>query len=64
LVVAIEAAAVVISLRAQSVEGTADLLRAIAASGQVDREQSFLDVGVTVAIGPIPEVAIAQFIKE
>jgi hypothetical protein len=46
--------AVVVSLGAQSVEGTADLLRGIAVSGQVGREQPFLDVAVALLREPFP----------
>ena len=64
LVVAVEAAAVVVRLGAQLVEGAADLRRGVAAPGQVGREQPFLDVAVAVAVGPIAEVAVAQLIAE
>ena len=42
----------------------ADLRRRVAALGQVGREQAFLDVAVAVAVGPVAEVAIAQFVAE
>ena len=64
LIVAVEAAAVVVGLGAQLVDGRADLRRGIAAFGQVIREQPFLDVAVAVAVGPVAEVAVAQFIAE
>ena len=64
LVVAVEAAVVVVRLGAQLVEGHADLRRGVAALGQPGREQPFLDVAVAVAVGPVAEVAIAQFVAE
>ena len=64
LVVAVEAAAVVVRLGAQLVDGHVDLRRGVAAFGQVSREQPFLDVAVAVAVGPVAEVAVAQFVAE
>ena len=64
LVVAVEAAAVVVRLGAQLVEGHADLRRGVAALGQVRGEQPLLDVAVAVAVGPVAEVAIAQLVAE
>ncbi len=64
LVVAVEAAVVVVRLGAQLVDGAADLRRGVAALGQVGREQPFLDVAVAVAVGPVAEVAIAQLVAE
>ena len=60
LVVAVEAAAVVVRLGAQYVERPADLRRAVAALGQVGGEQAFFDVAVAVAVGPVAEVAIVE----
>jgi hypothetical protein len=64
LVVAVEAAAVVVRFGAQFVDGAADLRRGVAISGQIRPQQLFLDVAVVVAVGPISEVAIAQFVAE
>ncbi len=64
LVVAVEAAVVVVRLGAQLVEGRADLRRRVAALGQLGGEQVLLDVAVAVAVGPVAEVAVAQFIAE
>ena len=64
LVVAVERAVVVVRFGAQLVEGHADLRRGVAALRQPGREQPFLDVAVAVAVGPVAEVAIAQFVAE
>jgi hypothetical protein len=63
-VIAIEATAVVIRLSAQFVEDAANLFRGIAVPGQVGSEQPFLNVAVTVAVGPVAEVAVTQLIAE
>ena len=42
----------------------ADLRLEIAALCQPGREQAFLDVAVAVAVGPVAEIAIAQFVAE
>ena len=64
LVVAVEAAVVVVGLGAQLVEGRANLSCGVATLRQVGREHPFLDVAVAVAVGPIAEVAIVQLIAE
>ena len=48
----------------EQVEGAADLLRRVAALGQVGGEQAFLDVAVAGAVGPIAEIAVAEFVAE
>ena len=64
LVVAVEAAVVVVRLGAQRIDRAADLRRAVAAFRQVGREQPFLDVAVAVAVGPVAEIAVVQFVAE
>ena len=64
LVVVVEAAVGIARLGAQLVEGFGDLRRAVAALGQVGGEQAFLDVAVVRAVGPIAEVAVAEFVTE
>src|SRR6266511_976558 len=50
LVIAVQAAAVVVGLGAQRVDCFVDLRRAVAVPAQVSREQMFLDVAVVVAV--------------
>ncbi len=45
-------------------DGLVDLRQAVAASDQVVGEPIFLDVAVVVAVSPIAEVAIVEFISE
>src|SRR5262249_26661337 len=54
-IVVVEGAAMVVGLGAQSVKGTADLRRGIAVSGQIGRQQAFLDVAVAATVCPIAE---------
>src|ERR1019366_5690380 len=63
-VVAVETPAVVVGFGAEIVDCLADLRRAVAVSGQVGREQTFLDVAVAVAVGPVAEVAIVKFVAK
>src|SRR5579872_5178261 len=64
LIVPVEPAAVVVGLRAEIVNGLADLRRIVAGLDQVGRQQFFFDVAVAVAVGPIAEVAVAEFVTE
>ena len=64
LVVAVEAATVVVRFGAQLVDGHADLRGVVAASRQVSGKDFSLNVAVAFAVAPIAEVAIAQFIAE
>jgi hypothetical protein len=48
----------------QPIERSADLRRTVTAIGQISREQRFLDVAVVVAVGPVAESAVAQFVTE
>jgi len=40
------------------------LLRGVAIPGQVRAEQALFDVAVAVPIGPVAEIAVAEFIAE
>ena len=60
LVVAVEAAAVVVRLGAQLVEGGADLRRRNSRASSGRLKQLLLDVAVAVAVGPVAEVAITH----
>ena len=64
LVVVIQAAVGIAGFRGQPVECPADLRRAVAALGQVGRQQPDFDVAVVRPVRPIAEVAIAEFIAE
>ena len=64
LVVAVEAATVIVRFGVQFVDGCADLLRAVAAAGQVGGEQTFFDVAVAVTVSPVAEVAVMEFVAE
>jgi len=64
LVVAIQAAAVMIRLRMQCRDSSVDLVRRVNASGEERRQQMCFDVAVVVAIAPVPEVAIPKLIAE
>ena len=64
LIVPVERAAVIRRLRAQLVQGDADLLRPIPPPAQRRREQRFLDIAVPLPVGPVAEIAVAQLIAE
>ena len=64
LVVGVEATAVVVGFSAEAVEGGADLGGGVAAAAQVVGEVLFFDVAVANTVGPIAEVAVAEFIAE
>src|SRR5580704_447946 len=54
----------VVRLGAQFVDGAADLRLAVPAPGQIGGEQPFLDVAVAVAVAPVAEAVVAEFIAE
>lgn len=65
LVVPVEAAAVVVRLGAQPVQGHGDLGPGVAALAQPGREQTLIDSAVTAAaVGPIAQLAVAQLVAE
>jgi len=64
LVVRVEAAAVVVRLGAQGMDGLADLRRGVAALGQMGSKQPFFDVAIAVPVGPVTEVAVPKLIAE
>ena len=64
LVVVIQAAVGIAGFGGQPVECPTDLRRAVAALGQIGRQQSDVDVAVVRPVGPIAEIAIAEFIAE
>ena len=64
LVVLVEAAAGMVGLGADFVNGLADVRQGVAGAVQVVREHAFLDVGVAVTVGPVPAVAIVEFVAE
>ena len=63
-VVVVEVAAVVAGRYAEIVDCFADMRRTVPAFAQVFREQGFFDVAVAFAVGPVAEVAIAEFIAK
>ena len=64
LVVAVKAAAVIVRLRAQCSDGFVDLRRAVAGPGEKGSQQVCFDVPVVVAIPPVAEVPISEFITK
>ncbi|MNR23843.1 hypothetical protein D3C85_1408910 [compost metagenome] len=64
LVVAVQAAVVVVRLALQRIEHPADLRRTMAARGQPIGQQSHLDIAVAVTRAPVAQVAIAQLLAE
>ena len=64
VVVAVEPAAVVIRLGAESVESRTDLRRRVIALGQPCREQTLFDVAVAVAVSPVAGIAVVQLVAE
>jgi hypothetical protein len=64
LIVTIERAVMVVRLGAQLVEGDASLRRSVAGFRQPRCEQTFLDVAVAVAVGPVAKVAIMKLVDE
>ena len=61
-VVFVEVAVGVVRLRAQFVESLCNLRRAVAAFGEVGREQFFFDVAVAIAVGPVAEIFVIEFV--
>jgi hypothetical protein len=63
-VVGVGAAGLVVGLGAESVDGFGDLGGRVAGAGEIGGEEGLLDVGVVVAVAPVAEVGVVEFIAE
>src|SRR5207247_1839317 len=64
LVIAVQAASVVVRLCMQCGDGSVDLVGSVAASNKERSQHVFFDIAVAIAVAPVAEISVAKLIAE